>query len=54
MKNLDKYPTREPTPNRAAEPTPKVKIDPTPTKHRKSKLKLQQEFKNEIINDKRK
>ena len=53
MKNLDKYPTRWPTPDRAAEPTPEVKTDPTPTKHKKSKLKLQQEFKNEILNDKK-
>ena len=51
MKTLDKYPTREPTPDTAAEPIPKVKTEPTPTKHKKSKLKLQQEFKNEIIND---
>ena len=31
MKNLDKYPTREPTPDTAAESTPKVKTGPTPT-----------------------
>ena len=42
MKNLDKYLTREPTPDTAAEPIPKVKTEPTPTKHKKSKLKLQQ------------
>ena len=39
VKKLDKTPTREPTAELAAEPT----------KHKKSKLKLQQEFMNEII-----
>ena len=34
-KNLDKVPTRESTPE--------------PTKHKKSKLKLQQEFMNRLI-----
>ena len=53
MKNLDKYPTRKPTPDTAAEPTPKAEPEPTPTKHKKSKLKLQQEIKDEINNDKK-
>ena len=39
MKNLDKTPTREPTPDLAREPT----------KHKKSISKLQQEFMNEMI-----
>ena len=41
IKNLDKIPTREPTPELATEPTTQ----------KKSKLKLQQEFMNEIIAD---
>ena len=65
IKNLNKIPTREPTPEKAAElatePTPKVATeltpkqatDATPTKHNKSKLKLQQAFMNEIIVDKK-
>ena len=54
MKNLDKISTREPTPEPATEP--EVITEPaeaTPTKHKKSKLKLQQEFMNEIIADKK-
>ena len=43
MNNLDKIPTREPT----CEPTPELAAEPT--EHKKSKLKLQQEFMNEII-----
>ena len=43
IKNLDKIPTCKPTQNLATEPT----------KHSKSKLKLQQEFINEIIADKK-
>ena len=39
IKNLDKIPTRDPAPELAIEPT----------KHRNSKLKLQQEFINEVI-----
>ena len=39
IKNLDKVPTREPTPEPVTEPT----------KQKKSKLKLQQEFMNEIV-----
>ena len=39
IKNLDKIPTREP----AAEPAAQ------PTKHKKSKLKVEQEFINKII-----
>ena len=49
-KNFDKIPTPEP----AAEPTPEVATEPTeatPTEHKKSKLKLHQEFMNEIIAD---
>ena len=49
IKNRDKIPTRKP----AAEPKPEVAIEPAPelapTKHKKSKLKLQQKFMNEII-----
>ena len=41
IKNLDKISTREPTP----------KLAPESTKHKKSKLKLQKEFINEIITD---
>ena len=43
MKKLDKIPTREPTPEPATEPT----------KHKKSKLKLQREFMEEIMADKK-
>ena len=54
--NLDKIPTREPTepttePEVATEPTPKPATEPTPTKHKKSKLKFQHKFMNEIIAD---
>ena len=61
IKKLDKIPTREPTPEKAAEPAaeqiPKISTEPTPKlatevtsiKDKKSKLKLQQEFMNEII-----
>ena len=42
MKNLDKIPTREPTP----EIIPKLATEPT--KYKKYKLKLQQKFMNEI------
>ena len=42
IKNLDKISTHEPTPE----------IAPEPTKLKKSKLKLQQKFINEIIADK--
>ena len=58
IKDLDTFPTHEPTPevttDAAAEPTTKIAIEPTeatPTKHKKCKLKLQQEFMNEIIAD---
>ena len=37
----------------ASELTSKPAIEPTPTKHKKSKSKLQQEFMNEIIADKK-
>ena len=47
IKNLNKVPTHEP--NR--EPTPK--LAKKPTKHRKLKLKLQKEFMNEIVADKK-
>ena len=52
--SLDKIPTREPTepktePEVATEPTPKPVREPTPTKLKKSKLKLQHKFINEII-----
>ena len=44
IKNLDKIPTREPTPGKAAEPaaepTPKFATEAIPTKHKKSKLKF--------------
>ena len=43
MKNLDKIPTCKPAPEATTEPA----IEPT--KHNKSKVKLQQEFMNEII-----
>ena len=43
MKNLDKILRREPTPELVKEPT----------KHKKSKLKVQQEFMNEIIANKK-
>ena len=42
IKNLDKIPTGEPTRKATA------KLATKPTKHRKSKLKLQEEFMNEI------
>ena len=44
-KKLYKIPTPEPT----AEPTPEVATEATPTKHKKSKLKLQQKFMNGIV-----
>ena len=47
IKNFDRIPTREPT----LEPTPELATEPN--KHKKSKLKLQQEFINEIIADKK-
>ena len=47
IKNCDKIPTPEPP----AEPTPKVATEATPTYHKKSKLKLQREFMNEIVAD---
>ena len=49
IKHLDKIRTLEPTPEKAA----KSAAEETPTKHRTSKLKLQQEFMNEIIADKK-
>ena len=58
IKNVDKIPTHEPPPKPAAEPTettPKVatkSAEATPTEHKKSKLKLQQEFMNKIMADK--
>ena len=42
MKKLDRIPTHKPTP----EPTPELSREPT--KHKKSRLKLQQEFMNEV------
>ena len=59
IKNLDKIPTCQPTPEPDAEATPEVATEPipkppagaTPTKHKKSKLKLQQEFMNKIIDE---
>ena len=47
IKKLHKIQTTEPD----AEPTPEVAKEPTPTKHKKSKLKLQQESMNIIIAD---
>ena len=44
---MDKIPSREPTPEVAIEPTTE------PTKYKKSKLKLQQKFMNEIIANKK-
>ena len=41
----------EPTPKVAREPTPKPATEATSAKHKKSKLKLQQNFINEIIAD---
>ena len=46
-KKLDKIPTREPTPEVATEPTSEPATESN--EHKKSKLKLQQEFMNEII-----
>ena len=46
IKNLDKIPTHQPTPEPAAEPTTGVAAEPT--KYKKSKLKLEQENMNEI------
>ena len=43
IENLDKIPTREPTPELVTEPT----------KQKESKLKLKQKFVNEIIADKK-
>ena len=57
IKNVDKIPTCQPTPEPAADPPPEVATKPTPkpatgatpTKHKKFKLKLEEEFMNEII-----
>ena len=38
VKNLDKIPGHEPTPEKPAEPTPKPATEATPTKHKKSEL----------------
>ena len=54
---MDKIPTCQPTPEPAADPPPEVATKPTPkpatgatpTKHKKLKLKLEEEFMNEII-----
>ena len=43
MKNLDRFPAREPT----REATPELATEPT--KHKKSKLNLQQKLMNEIM-----
>ena len=43
MENLDKFSTHEPTPE----------LTPGRTKHKTSKVKLRQEFLNEIIADER-
>ena len=43
IRNLDKLPTLEPT----------LELATKPTEHKKSKLRLQQEFMNEIIADKK-
>ena len=57
IKNLDKIPSRDPGTEPATEsevatePAPKPATETTPTKHKKSKLKLQQNFINEIIAD---
>ena len=59
IKNLDEIPTCQPTPEPDAEATPEVATEPipkppagaTPTKHKNSKLKLQQEFMNKIIDE---
>ena len=48
IKNLDKIPTHKPRPELA------TKLAKEPTKQKKSKLKLQQEFINEILTWKRK
>ena len=55
--NLNKIPTRQPNPEQAAEtevatePTPESSTETRLTKHKKFKLKFQQEFVNEIIPD---
>ena len=57
IKNLDKIPSRDPGTEPATEsevatePALKPATETTPTKHKKSKLKLQQNFINEIIAD---
>ena len=57
IKHLDKIPTCEKTPtiksDIATEPAPKLATEATLTKHKKSKLKLQQEYMKEIIADKK-
>ena len=45
MKKLDRIPTHKPT----CEPTPELSTEPT--KHKKSRLKLQQKFMNEVTAD---
>ena len=47
IENVDEISTCEPTTKAAAEPT----TETTPTKYKKSKLKLEQKFNNEIIAD---
>ena len=47
VKNFDKLPTHKPTPEPATEPSTE------PTKHKRSKLKLQQEFITEIFANKK-
>ena len=47
IKNLHKIPTHVPTPEIATEPATE------PTKHKKSKLKLQQEFIDKILANER-
>ena len=44
-------PAAESTPKVATEPTSKVKTEAIPTKLKKSRLKLKEEFMNEIIAD---
>ena len=51
IKTLDKIPTREKTPKVAIEQIQEVATNPT--KHKKSKLKLQQEFMNDVTADKK-
>ena len=61
IKKIDKIASRQPTPEPAAGPaaeptrkeatgpTPKPVTEATPIKHKKPKLKLRQDFMNEII-----